>query len=63
MRKYLLNGALLGAVFGAFGVIQTTRKGPRDWKLILMWISWGLSVAIAIGTVRDQAREADELEA
>ena len=51
MRKFLFNGSMISAIFGAWGVVQTTRKGPRDWRLVLMWISWGLSVAIAVGTV------------
>lgn len=51
MRKYLLNGAILSSVFGAVGVIKTSKDGPRDWRLALMWISWGISVAIAVGTV------------
>ncbi len=63
MRKYLFSGTLLSAVFGGWGVLQTTRQSPRrDWKLVLMWISWGLSVAIAVGTVIDRSRDADELE-
>jgi hypothetical protein len=57
MRKYLFNGNVLGAVTGAWGVIQATRKGPRDWRLVLMWISWALSVAIAIGTIAEEHAE------
>ena len=62
MRKYLFSGTMLSAVFGGWGVIRTTRKGPRDWRLILMWISWGLSIAIAVGTVVEESHAAAELE-
>jgi hypothetical protein len=62
MRKYILNGAMLSAVFGAFGAIQATRKGPRDWRLVLAWVSWGISVALAVGSVQTEAEKADELE-
>jgi hypothetical protein len=58
MRKYLFSGAIIGSIIGGWGVIQTTRKGPRDWRLVLSWISWGLTLAVAIGTVK---KEADEL--
>ena len=44
------------------GILQATRRGPRDWRLILMWISWAATLAIAIGTVIEQANNADELE-
>lgn len=57
MRKFILNTSVLSALFGGFGVVQTSRRGPRDWRLILMWISWGISVAIAVGTVIQDGRE------
>ena len=62
MRKFIFNGAIISSIFGGLGVVQTTRKGPRDWRLILMWVSWGASLAIAIGTVIEQANDADALE-
>ncbi len=62
MRKFIFNGSIISAIFGAVGVLQTTRKGPRDWRLILMWISWAATLAIAVGTVIDQANDSNELE-
>jgi hypothetical protein len=59
VRKYIFSGTFLSAVFGGLGALQTTRKGPRDWRLILMWISWGLSVAIAVGTVIEDTNNAE----
>lgn len=55
MRKYLFNGAVLGAVGGGWSLVQTTRSGRRDWKLLLMWISWALSLAIAIATTQQDS--------
>ena len=49
------------ALFGAVGLAKTTKRGPRDWRLILLWLSWGATVAIAIGTVIEKSRD-DELE-
>jgi hypothetical protein len=60
MRKFLFNTSVLSALFGAFGLVQTTRKGPRDWRLILMWLSWAATVAIAVGTVIEDNRELEE---
>ncbi len=60
MRKYLFNAAILSAAVHAVSVINTTRKGPRDWRLALMWASWGISVAIAVGTIiEDQKKIGD----
>lgn len=61
MRKFIFNFSVLSALFGAVGLAKTTSSGPRDWKLLLMWISWGINVAIAVGTVAEQAK-AGELE-
>lgn len=57
MRKYLFNGAIIGAIVGAASLAQSTRTGPRDWKLVVMWIGWALSLAVAVGTVREQSHE------
>ncbi|MBN9605045.1 MAG: hypothetical protein J0G30_00330 [Actinomycetales bacterium] len=61
MRKFLFNTSVLSAVFGVIGIARTTASGPRDWRLVLMWIGWATNVAIAVGTVIEDSR-ADELE-
>ena len=61
VRKFIFSGTMLSALFGGWSTVQATRRGPRDWRLALMWISWALTVAIAVGTVlKDQ--DIDELE-
>ena len=62
MRRYVFNIAVIGAVAGVIPAIRQTAKGPRDWKLILTWASWGINVAIAIGTVAEHNREVREAE-
>jgi hypothetical protein len=62
MRKYLFNGAVWGAAFSAVGVINQTRTGPRDWRLALMWVSWGITVAVAVGSVIEESREREPLQ-
>lgn len=57
MRKYILNGSILSALFGAWSTIKTTQSGPRDWRLVLMWLSWIITVAIAIGTVHADMKD------
>lgn len=61
MRRFIFNSSILGAIFGVFGIVQSTRKGPRDWRLALAWLSWGLTVAIAVGTVIEDGKT-QELE-
>jgi len=61
VRKFIFSGTMLSALFGGWSTVQATRRGPRDWRLILMWISWALTVAIAVGTVLKE-QDIDELE-
>ena len=60
MRKYLFNLGLISAVLGVVGVIRQTQHGPRDWRLLLGWLTWGIGVAIAVGTVIEQAKEHED---
>lgn len=60
MRKFLFNAGVIGSLVGAAGVIRQTVSGPRNWRLILMWLSWAIGVAVAVGTVIEQNRELDD---
>ncbi len=62
VRKFLFNTTLLSAIVGGWGTVQATRRGPRDWRLFLMWVSWGATVAIAVGTIVKEAQDGNELE-
>jgi hypothetical protein len=55
MRKFIFSTTVLSAVFGGWSTLQATKKGPRDWRIALMWISWALAVAVAVGTVQKKA--------
>ncbi len=55
VRRFL-NFSVISSVIGVIGPIRATRLGPRDWRLILMWVGWGISVAIAVGTVIEESR-------
>lgn len=57
MRKFIFSSSVIAALFGGWSTLQATRQGPRDWRLVLMWLSWGISLAIAIGTVVSEAHE------
>lgn len=58
MRKFLFNTSVLGAIFGGITALRETIRGPRDWRVILIWIGWGISVALAIGAVMRANEEA-----
>jgi len=60
MRKYIFNAGVLSAAFSFIGLARSTARGPRDWRLILMWVSALAGLAIAIGTVVEQAKELED---
>ena len=62
MRRFIFSTSMLSAIFGVWGAVRATRTGPRDWRLILIWISWALTVAIAVGSVIHEAEASHELE-
>jgi hypothetical protein len=57
MRKFIFSSAMIGVIAGGWNTLQATRHGPRDWRLVLMWLGWVLSAAVAIGTV---VKDADQ---
>lgn len=57
MRKFIFSTAMLSVLSGGWNTVQATRKGPRDWRLILMWIGWAIGAAIAIGTIVEESNE------
>ena len=61
MRKFIFNFSVLSSLFGAVGLAKSTASGPRDWRLALLWVAWGINVAIAVGTVIEQNKD-HELE-
>ena len=60
MRKYLFSGAVLGALFGAVGLVARTLSGPRNVRLLLAWAGWALGLAAAVISVREESAEALE---
>jgi hypothetical protein len=57
MRKFILNSSVISAIVGGWSILQTTRKGPRDWRLALQWVSWAISVTVALGSVSYDSKE------
>lgn len=64
VRKFLLNPGVLTAVAGAVGVYKVTKDAPMNWRSLLLWGSWGIGVALAVGSVVEQDRQVrlEELE-
>jgi purine-cytosine permease-like protein len=59
MRKYLFSGAVIGAALSGIAIVRATIVGPRDWRLLLTWVAWAASLAIAIGTVSEETKQSE----
>jgi hypothetical protein len=57
MRKYLFGTGLFGAVMGGVTLLRAVRHdAPFTWRFALAWVSWGISLALAIGAIVDVRR-------
>jgi hypothetical protein len=61
VRKFIFNGSIISAIFGGISAFRSTKEGPRDWRTVLLWVSWAATLISAIGTVIIDARD-DEVE-
>ena len=60
LRKYLFNGAIISAIIGGVSALRQQRKGDTDWRTALTWLAWGLTLVVAIGSVRIDSLHEDE---
>lgn len=57
MRKYLFGTGILTAITGGLTLLRGLRSDERfTWRMALAWLSWGISLALAIGAVVDVRR-------
>jgi hypothetical protein len=57
MRNYLFKSGLVPAVMGGVALLRGLRNDETfTWRTALAWLSWGISLALAIGAVVDTRR-------
>jgi len=56
VRKYLFNGAVLGSAFSSFNTVRTGLKGQHDWRFYAGLAASILTLAVAVGTVREESK-------
>jgi hypothetical protein len=59
LRKYLMNGAIISSVLSGVSALRQGRKNPTDWRTYVTWIAWGLTLVVALGTVRKESIDPD----
>ena len=57
MRKYLFGTGILTAITGGLALLRGLREdAPFTWRTALAWLSWGITLALAIGAIVDVRR-------
>ncbi len=57
MRKYLFGTGIISAITGGITLLRSMREGaPFTWRTALGWLSWGISIALAVGAIVDVRR-------
>lgn len=55
--RYLFSTGLIGAITAGLSLLRGTRDAPITWRAVLAWVSWGITLALAIGAVVDMRRD------
>lgn len=55
--RYLFSTGLFAAISSGVALLRGTREAPITWRAVLAWISWGITLALAIGAVIDTRRD------
>lgn len=60
MRKYVFGTGIVGAVTSGLSLLRDMRDdAPFTWRTALAWLSWAITLALAIGAIVD-TRHAEE---
>lgn len=55
--RYLFSTGLIGAITAGMSLLRGTRDAPITWRAVLAWVSWGITLALAIGAAVDMRRD------
>lgn len=54
--RYLFGTGLIGAVMSGVSLLRGSRETTITWRAALAWLSWGITLALAIGAAVDLRR-------
>lgn len=55
--RYLFSTGLIGAITAGLSLLRGTREAPITWRAVLAWVSWGITLALAVGAAIDMRRD------
>ncbi|WP_336645315.1 hypothetical protein [Microbacterium sp. USHLN186] len=55
--RYLLHTGLFSAITTGFTLLRHSRSQQITWRAVLAWVSWIITLSLAIGGVKDMRRQ------
>lgn len=55
--RYLLRTGLFSAVSTGVTLLRGSRGQQITWRAVLAWVSWAITLTLAIGAVQDMRRQ------
>lgn len=53
MSKYVAGTGIIGVVVSGLSMIRGSDEQPFTWRVALSWLSWALTLVLAIGMMLD----------
>jgi hypothetical protein len=55
--RYLLRTGLFGTITMGVTLLRGSRGQQITWRAVLGWVSWAITLFLAVGAVRDMRRQ------
>jgi hypothetical protein len=59
MRRFIFSSGILSSLATAVALLRQSRRGPFNRKVALLWVSWGITLALEISSVLERDRQKD----
>lgn len=57
MRTYVFGTGIISAATSGLALLRSARGGePFTWRQALAWAAWGITLALAVGSIVDEYR-------
>jgi hypothetical protein len=59
MRRFIFSSGVLSALATAVSLVRQSRRGPFTWQIALLWLSWAITLALAVSSILERDRRQD----
>lgn len=57
MKKFVFNLGFISSLMGGFNLAKSSRGLHKDWRLILTWFAWAISLVFTVDGIVQANRE------